>query len=139
MKTVLFLFGFLMIFGFGASGQSGIKPNPEIVMEIADLPCEQVWEKVIRSLKRNKIPLCWADKNKGYIETEPVLTAPFPGDPFLKIEERYRLEIKCSEPLVTQMTCHVFPYGLTRENKWVKIPDVAKYEKRFFDNLKLSQ
>jgi hypothetical protein len=129
---------YIMIFiGGGTSCSSVVKPGPEIVMEIADLDCQEVWEGVLRVLKNNKTPLLVVDKKGEYIETGPLLTLPLKGDSFQKIEEQYRIEIKCIEPLVTHITCQIKLRGLTEDDKWVPIKKSIGYEKRFLESLKL--
>jgi hypothetical protein len=129
---------YIMIFiGGGTSCSSVVKPGPEIVMEIADFDCQQVWEGILRVLKNNKTPLLKVDKKGAIIETGPLLTLPLEGDAFQKIEEQYRIEIKCIEPLVTHITCQIKLRGLTADHKWIPIKKSIGYEKRFLESLKL--
>ena len=117
---------------------SEYNPHPNIVMGITDLQCDDVWEGVLRILKTHKIPLLVVDKKEEYIETGPVLTIPLEGDLFQKMEEQYRLKIKCKAPLVTQITCQIKVRGLTNDYNWVVVKDVLNYERRFLDNLKFN-
>lgn len=137
MKIAKILIYIMIFFCMGTSTSSGLKPTPEIVMEIADLKCEDVWEGILKVLKNNKTPLLVVDREGGYIETGFLITLPLKGDSFQKIEEQYRIEITCIEPLVTHITCQIRLRGLTDNNRWVPIKESIRYEKRFLDSLKL--
>ncbi len=137
MRISRLLICLLMAMGMGTDCQSIIKPSSQMVMGIADLPCDEVWEGVLRVLKNNKIPLLVIDKKEETIETGPVLTLPVKGDSFQKMEEQYRIRIKCVEPLVTQITCQIKVKGLIEDNTWIELKEVSRYEKRFLDTLKL--
>jgi NlpB/DapX lipoprotein len=139
MRISRLLVCLLMAMGMGTDCQSIMKPSSQMVMGIADLPCDEVWEGVLRVLKNNKIPLLVTDKMKKTIETGPVNTLPVAGDPFQKMEEQYRIKIKCMEPLVTQITCQIKVRGLTEDNNWIELKEVSKYEKRFLDTLKFNK
>lgn len=139
MRTSRLLLCWLLVMGMGTDCQSRMKPSSEMVLGIADLRCEEVWEGVLRVLKKNSIPLVVIDKKGEVIETGPVTTLPLKGDPYQKLEERYRIRIKCIEPLVTQITCQITLRGLTDDNTWVEIKEPSRYEKRFLDSLKLNQ
>jgi len=123
----------------GNACRSVVKPSSEMVMMIADLQCDEVWEGVLKVLKHNKTPLLVIDKKGEYIETGPLITFPLKGDPFQKMEEQYRIEVKCKAPLVTQITCQIKLRGLTDDNKWVEIKKSIRYEKRFLDSLKFNK
>ena len=138
MKIANILIYILIFFCMGTFCCSVVKPTSRIVMEIADLKCEDVWEGILKVLKNNKIPLLVVDKKGEYIETGPLIAFPLKGDSFQKMEEQYRIEIKCIEPLVTQITCQIKLRGLTDNNKWVPIKESIRYEKRFLDSLKLN-
>ena len=84
-------------------------------------------------------PFLAIDKKGEYIETGPVITVPLQGDPFQKIEEQYRIEVKYIEPLVTRITCQIQARGFTNDDKWVVIKEVVKYERRFLDSLKFNK
>lgn len=122
----------------GISCSSAVKPPSGIVMEIADLECEDAWEEIIKALEKNKVPLLVVDKKGGSVTTGTIITLPLKGDSFQKIEEQYRIEIKCIEPLVTHITCQIKLRGLTAGNRWVPIKESLRYEKRFLDSLKLN-
>ena len=139
MRISRLLICLLMAMGMGTDCQSIMKPSSQMVMGIADLPCDEVWEGVLRVLKNNKIPLLVIDKKEETIETGPVITLPVKGDSFQKMEEQYRIRIKCVEPLVTQITCQIKVRGLTEDNNWIELKEVSKYEKRFLDTLKLTK
>ncbi len=138
MKTTSFFIGLLVILGMVTDCLPENNPHPNIVMGITDLQCDDVWEGVLRILKTQKIPLLVVDKKAEYIETGSVLTIPLEGDLFQKMEEQYGIEIKCKEPLVTQITCQIKVRGLTNDNNWIVVKDVLKYEMRFLDNLKFN-
>ncbi len=139
MRISRLLMCLLLALGMGTDCQSIMKPSSQMVMGIADLPCDEVWEGVLRVLKNNKIPLLVINKKEGTIETGPVLTLPVKGDSFQRMEEQYRIRIKCVEPLVTQITCQIKVRGLTEDNTWIELKEVSKYEKRFLDTLKLTK
>ena len=139
MRTSRLLMCLLLALGMGTDCQSIMKPSSQMVMGIADLPCDEVWEGVLRVLKNNKIPLLVINKKEGTIETGPVLTLPVKGDSFQRMEEQYRIRIKCVEPLVTQITCQIEVRGLIEDNTWIELKEVSKYEKRFLDALKLTK
>ncbi len=128
-----------MAVGMGTDCQSVIQPPSETVMGVMDLPCDQVWEGVLGFLKEHQIPVVKVDKKAETIETGPVITVPIEGDSFQKMEELYRIRIKCFQHLVSQITCQVTLRGLTESNTWIEVKDVSKYEKRFLDRLKLTR
>lgn len=137
MKNTFIIILTVLFLGLGSSGSSAVKPSSGIVTEIADLECEEAWEEILKALTKNKIPILAVDKKGGSITTGPVNTRPLKGDPYQKVEEQYRMEIKCLEPLVTHITCQIKVRGLTAGNTWVPIKE-SRYEKRFLDSLKLN-
>jgi len=139
MKIANILIWVVIFLVMGNSCRAEVKPSSEIVMEVADLQCDEVWEGVLRILKNNKIPLLMVDKKEEYIETGPLITLPLKGDSFQKMEEQYRIKIKCIEPLVTQITCQIKVRGFTKDNNWVVVKDVLKYERRFLDSLQFNK
>jgi hypothetical protein len=140
MRITQLLFCLIIALGIGnACHAVVVKPASEIVMMIADLQCDEVWEGVLEVLKNNKTPLLVIDKKGGYIETGPIITFPLNGDSFQKMEEQYRIEIKCIKTLITQITCQIKLRGLTADNEWVQIEESLRYEKRFLDSLKLNK
>ena len=116
-----------------------VKPDSEIVLGVADLKCEEAWEKVLKNLSLNKIPLLKIDSEGRNIETGPVITDPLPGEPYQKMEEKYRIEVKCLKPLFTEIRCYIKVRGFTPDNKWIEIKDTVKYEKRFTDSFNFTQ
>ncbi len=139
LKIAGILVYIMIFFCTGIPFSSTSQPVSEMVMEIADLKCEDVWEGILKALKNNKTPILQMDKKEGYIETGPLMTPPLKGDSFQKIEEQYRIEMKCLDPLVTQITCQIKIRGLTSDNQWIPIKDTARYEKRFLENLKIKK
>ena len=123
----------------GTSCRAVVKPPFNFVLEIDDLKCEDVWERVLMSLKENKIPILVLDKEKEYIKTGPIVTAPLQGEPYQKMEEKYLINVKCIEPLVTQITCQVQLRGMTKDNKWIEVKETEKYERRFTNSLRFNK
>jgi hypothetical protein len=138
MKIIQLLLCSLIALGLGNACLAIVKPSSEIVMMVSDLQCDEVWEGVLRFLNNKNTPLLVINKKREYIETGPVITFPLKIDSFQKIEEQYRIEIKCIEPLVTKITCHIKLRGLTDDNKWVPIKKSTGYEQRFLDSLKFN-
>jgi hypothetical protein len=139
MKIVPIIMCVIMVIWMGSSCRAVVKPSSEIVIMIDDLKCEEVWESVLRSLKDNKIPILMIDKEKEYIKTGPVITSPLPGEPYQRMEEKYLINVKCIELLVTQITCQVQVRGLTKDNKWIEVKKTEKYERRFTDSFKINK
>lgn len=139
MKIIQLLLCLIIVLCIGNACKEVVKPSPEMAMMIVDLQCDEVWDGVLRVLKNNKIPLMVIDKKEEYVETGPLITLPLKGDSFKKMEEQYRIEIKCIKPLITQITCQIKLRGLTGDNKWIEIKESIKYESRFLDSLKLNK
>ena len=84
-----------------------------------------------------QIPIWNLDPAQGLIETGPVQNDPLPGDGYKKVEERYRLEMKCREALTTKITCQAEVKGLNPDNTWTQLPETGPYEKRFLEQIKI--
>jgi hypothetical protein len=104
---------------------------------VSDIPCDSVGDKIQQELKRLQIPIRKVDPAQGFIETGPVQNEPLPGDGYKKVEEQYRLEMKCREPLTTKITCQAVVKGLNPDNTWTPLPETGPYEKRFLEQLKI--
>ena len=104
---------------------------------VSDIPCDSVGDKIQQELKRLQIPIRKIDPAQGLIETGPVQNDPLPGDGYKKVEEQYRLEMKCSEALTTRITCQAVVKGLNPDNTWTPLLETGLYEKRFLEQIKI--
>jgi hypothetical protein len=104
---------------------------------VSDIPCDRVGDKLQLELKRLQIPVRKIDPAQGLIETGPVQNDPLPGDGYIKVEEQYRLEMKCREALTTRITCQAVVKGLNPDNTWIQLSETGPYEKRFLDQIKI--
>ncbi|MEW6184721.1 MAG: hypothetical protein AB1585_03170 [Thermodesulfobacteriota bacterium] len=101
---------------------------------IHDIPCSEVKKKVIHKLESGKIPFTSLDGDTSTLAIGPFHTSPLSPDPYGKIEEEGRLEIKCIDPLSTKLSIVLKIKGLTSDNRWVEIeaPDkLQAYGERF--------
>ncbi|MBA4395087.1 MAG: hypothetical protein C0407_16170 [Desulfobacca sp.] len=138
---VLFLFLLFSLLVFSAGGCKEVKkastPAGVNVM-IHDISCQEVLVRIQKELKRQDLPFEWADKDQSLLLVGPVTTTPLPADPFIKMEENSRLEIKCLAPLSTRLALQLHLKGLGPDNRWTEITDPDKlnaYGKRFLDRL----
>jgi hypothetical protein len=104
---------------------------------VSDIPCHQVWEKVQQELKRLAIPVAAAKPEEGWLETAPVLREPLPGDPYVRVEEQYRLEIQCRETQTTRISGRPRVSGVRPDQSRVVIGDPWPYWERFLKNLEI--
>ena len=104
---------------------------------VSDIPCRQVWEKIQQELKRLDIPVAGANPEEGWIETAPVLRDPLPGDPYTRVEEQSRLEIKCREALTTRISGRPRVQGIKADQSREVLADGDRYWERFLGNLKI--
>jgi hypothetical protein len=102
---------------------------------VSDIPCERVGDIIQQELKRLQIPIRKIDPAQGLIETGPFQNDPLPGDGYKKVEEQYRLEMKCREALTTRITCQAVVKGLNPDNSWTPLPETGPYEKRFLEQI----
>jgi hypothetical protein len=104
---------------------------------ISDLPCGQVWDKLLQELKRMEVPVAASNPEEGWIETAPVLREALPGDPYGRVEEQYRLELKCRDPLTTRVTGRPRITGIQADQSRLALADGWPYWERFLKNLKI--
>ena len=104
---------------------------------VSDIPCDSVGNKIQLELKRLQIPIRKIDPAQGLIETGPVQNDPLPGDGYKKVEEQYRLEMKCREALTTKITCQAVVKGLNPDNTWTQLLETGPYERRFLEQIKI--
>lgn len=137
MKSLSLFLGIMLIFGTGYTCKED-RPDQKIILGVEDIPCDQVWERILKSLREKNIPIQKIDRKKGTILAGPTITDPITGSRFQKMEEDYQIKMKCFEPLSSQITCQIRLKGLTSENRWVEVKEVENYENRFLESL-LSQ
>lgn len=135
---LLFLALFLASNGL-ACRETPKRSIPSLVnVMIHDRTCKDVNDRLIKELKNQNLSFDWTDKERGFLSVGPAITSPLSSDSFVKMEETYRLEIKCIDPISTRISVRIQLKGLTSENRWVEIKDTDKltaYGKRFLDSL----
>jgi hypothetical protein len=123
-------------FALGPTCQQ-VREESGLNLIVSDIPCDSVGNKVQQELKRLQIPVQRIDPTQGLIETGPVQNDPLPGDGYKKVEERYRLEMKCREALTTKITCQAEVKGLNPDNTWIQVLQTGPYEKRFLEQMNI--
>ena len=101
MRLILLFIVLASFFALGPTCQQ-VREESGLNLIVSDIPCDSVGEKIQQELKRLQIPIRKIDPAQGLIETEPIQNDPLPGDGYRKVEEQYRLEMKCREPLTTK-------------------------------------
>jgi hypothetical protein len=140
MKASLLII-FVSALFFSTPSCKEVKKTPDpagVNVMIHDISCEAVIEQVLKECQRQRLPYEWADKNQGLLSIGPVTTTPLTTDPFIKMEEKILLEIKCPAPLSTRLALRIQLKGLTSDNRWSEIKDadtLTAYGKRFLDKL----
>jgi hypothetical protein len=104
---------------------------------ISDMPCGQVWDKMLLELKRLEVPVAASNPEEGWIETGPVLREALPGAPYGRVEEQYRLELKCRDPLTTRVTGRPRVTGINADQSRLALTDGWPYWERLLKNLKI--
>ncbi len=136
MRLILLLVVLASFVSMAATCQE-VRQESGLNLIVSDIPCDSVGDKVQQELKRLRIPVLKVDPAQGLIETGPVQNDPLPGDGYKRVEERYRLEMKCREALTTKITCQAVVKGLNPDNSWIQLSETGPYEKRFLDQLKI--
>ena len=135
----LFILVSLVIFsGMACKEVQKTSTSAGINMMVHDIPCEEVISRIVALCNQQRLHFEWADKDQSLLFIGPVTTSPLPSDPFLKMEEKIRLEIKCVDPLSTRISLRMQLSGWTSDNQWQDIKDLDKlnaYGKRFLDRL----
>jgi hypothetical protein len=141
MNAAVFFILFSALF-FSIPSCKEVKKTPDpagVNVMIHDISCEEVIQRVLKECHRQGLPFEWADKGQGLLSIGPVTTTPLSSaDPFIKMEEKIDLEIKCPAPLSTRIAVQLQLKGLTSKNRWSEIKDPEKlnaYGKRFLDRL----
>ncbi len=136
MRLILLLVVLASFVSVAATCQE-VRQESGLNLIVSDIPCDSVGDKLQQELKRLRIPVLKVDPAQGLIETGPVQNDPLPGDGYKRVEERYRLEMKCREALTTKITCQAVVKGLNPDNSWIQLSETGPYEKRFLDQLKI--
>ena len=138
MRATL-LFGLLILLsGMGFSCKEIPKSSPGMVRMVHDMPCQELVPKLLQVLKKENIPWETVDQKTGLMHSGPFLSDPLAGDPYLKMEERVQVEVKCLDALSARISIHLQLRGLTQSNQWVEINDLSKieaYQQRFLNAL----
>ncbi len=135
---LLVLFSFLVFSAPACKEVKKVSPPAGVNVMIQDIPCQEVIERVLKECQRQGLPFEWADKDRGLLLVGPVTTAPLPADPFGKMEENVRLEIKCLAPLSTRVALQMHLKGLASDNQWTEVVESERlnaYGKRFLERL----
>ena len=136
MRLILLFIIVASFFALGPTCQQ-VRQESGLNLMVSDIPCDRVGEKIQQELKRLQIPIRKMDPAQGIIETGPVQNDPLPGDGYKKVEEQYRLEMKCREALTTKITCRAVVKGLNPDNTWTPLPETGPYEKRFLEQINI--
>jgi hypothetical protein len=132
------LFLFLLFNGTSCKElQKKITPSGINVM-IHDMACSEVKGQLIKNCKLQHCPFEWGDNNQDNLWIGPLITYPLLGDSFAKMEEKYKMEIKCIDPISTRISVQIQLKGLTADNQWLEIKDPGKlnaYGQRLLDQL----
>ncbi|MFH0787018.1 MAG: hypothetical protein V2B13_05295 [Pseudomonadota bacterium] len=113
-------------------------PSAGVNVMIQDISCQEVIERVLKECQRQGLPFEWADKDRGLLSIGPLISTPLPADPFSRMEEKVRLEIKCLAPLSTRVALQMHLKGLASDNQWTEVVESEKlnaYGKRFLERL----
>ncbi len=136
MRLILLFVVLSSFFALGPTCQQ-VREETDLTLMVSGIPCDSVGDKIQQELKRMQIPVRKIDPAQGFIETGPVQNDPLPGDGYKKVEEQYRLEMKCREALTTKITCRAVVKGLNPDNSWTLLPETGPYEKRFLEQLNI--
>jgi hypothetical protein len=136
MRLILLLIILASFFALGPTCQQ-VRQESGLNLMVSDIPCDSVGDKIQQELKRLQIPVRKIDPAQGLIETGPVQNDPLSGDGYKKVEEQYRLEMKCREALTTKITCQAVVKGLNPDNTWTQLSETGPYEKRFLEQIKI--
>ena len=136
MRAILLIVILASFFALAPTCQQ-VRQESGLNLMVSDIPCDSVGDKIQQELKRLQIPIRKIDLAQGLIETGPVQNDPLPGDGYKKVEEQYRLEMKCREALTTKITCQAVVKGLNPDNTWIQLPETGPYEKRFLEQIEI--
>ena len=117
--------------------QKRVTPSGINIM-IHDIACQEVKDRLIKECKNQGFPYDWSEKEQEILLIGPLTTHPLSGDSFAKMEEKYKLEIKCFDPISTRIAVQIQLKGMTADNQWlvIKEPDrLNAYGQRFLERL----
>ncbi|MBI4764881.1 MAG: hypothetical protein HY787_09785 [Deltaproteobacteria bacterium] len=140
MRLVLLLLISFFLFFSGTSCkevQKRVTPSGINIM-VHDIACQEVKDRLIKECKNQSFPYDWLEKEQETLLIGPLTTPPLPEDSFAKMEEKYRLEIKCMDPISTRISVQIQLKGMTADNRWLVInePDrLNAYGQRFLERL----
>jgi hypothetical protein len=117
--------------------QQSSREEGESRMIVSDIPCRQVWDKMQQELKRLEIPVAGANPDEGWIDTAPFQRDPLPGDPYVRVEEQYHIEMRCRDPLTTRISGRPQVLGIKADRSRAVVNDVWPYWERFLGSLKI--
>ncbi len=137
MTRLILLLTVLASFAAMAPTCQQVREESGLNLIVSDIPCDSVADKVQQELKRLHVPIRKIDPALGFIETGPVQNDPLPGGGYKKVEEQYRLEMKCQEALTTKITCRAVVKALNPDNTWTQLPEAGPYEKRFLEQIRI--
>lgn len=138
MRAALLFTLLILLSGMGFSCKEIPKSSPGMVRMVHDMPCQELVPKLLQVLKKENIPWETVDQKAGLMQAGPFLSDPLAGDPYLKMEERVQVEVKCLDALSARISIHLQLRGLTQSNQWVEINDLSKieaYQQRFLNTL----
>jgi hypothetical protein len=96
-----------------------------------------VIDRVLQELQRLDIPVAASNPEEGWIETAPVLREALPGGPYVRVEEQYRLELKCRDPLTTRISGRPQVTGIRGDQSRSVLTDGWPYWERLLKNLRI--
>jgi hypothetical protein len=118
-------------------GQKRVTPSGINIM-IHDIACQEVKDRLIKECKTRSFPFVWSEKDREILWIGPMTTLPLSEDSFVKMEEKYNVEIKCMDPISTRISVQIQLKGMTADNQWLAIKDPDRlnaYGERFLDRL----
>ncbi len=105
---------------------------------IHDIACQEVIDRLIKECKNQGFPYDWSEKGQGILWIGPLTTRPLSEDSFAKMEEQYKIEIKCFDPISTRISVQIQLKGMTADNQWkgIQEPDrLNAYGQRLIERL----
>lgn len=109
-----------------------------INMMIHDLACQEIKNRLIQECKNQGLPFDWSEKEQEILMIGPLVTSPLSERSFAKMEEKFKLELKCIDPLSTRISVQIHLKGLTADGQWKEIKDPDQlnvYGQRFIDRI----
>ncbi len=109
-----------------------------INMMIHDIACQEIKDRLIQECKNQGLPFDWSEKEQEILMIGPLVTSPLSERSFSKMEEKFKLELKCIDPLSTRISVQIQLKGLTADGQWKEIEDpdqLNAYGQRFIDRI----